>query len=168
MKYAECPTVSVSVTVSAPLSTLWSIVSDIALPTRFSTEITAVEWAGGATAPALGARFVGHSQHDAIGGWQTTCEITGFDAKRLFEWTVLGASGEPSSIWRFTLAPRDDGTVEVEQWFQMGPARSGLNLAIDQMPDKEERIVARRLSEHRANIERTLNGIKELAEGGSR
>jgi hypothetical protein len=32
------------------------------------------------------------------------------------------------------------------------------------MPDKEERIVARRLSEHRANMERTLAGIKELAE----
>ena len=52
----------------------------------------------------------------------------------------------------------------LEQWFQMGPARSGLNVAIDAMPDKEERIVARRLDEHRANMEANLAGIKELAE----
>ena len=47
----------------------------------------------------------------------------------------------------------------------MGPAPSGLNAAIDAMPDKEERIIARRLDEHRANMERTLAGIKEMAEG---
>jgi len=33
------------------------------------------------------------------------------------------------------------------------------------MPDKEERIVARRLEEHRANMQLTLEGIKALAEG---
>jgi hypothetical protein len=32
------------------------------------------------------------------------------------------------------------------------------------MPDKEERIIARRLDEHRANMQRTLEGIKALAE----
>jgi hypothetical protein len=47
---------------------------------------------------------------------------------------------------------------------QMGPAPSGLTPAIEAMPDKEERIVARRLEEHRANMGATLAGIKELAE----
>ena len=50
---------------------------------------------------------------------------------------------------------------------RMGPARSGINMAIDAMPDKESRILYRRLSEHRANMERTLLGIKELAERAS-
>jgi len=32
------------------------------------------------------------------------------------------------------------------------------------MPDKESKILRRRLAEHRANMERTLVGIKETAE----
>ena len=52
----------------------------------------------------------------------------------------------------------------LDYWFQMGPGRGGLNYAIEAMPDKEERIVARRLGEHRANMERVLAGVKELAE----
>jgi hypothetical protein len=36
------------------------------------------------------------------------------------------------------------------------------------MPDKEERIVARRLEEHRGNMERVVDGVKALAEGARR
>jgi hypothetical protein len=46
----------------------------------------------------------------------------------------------------------------------MGPGRGGLNYAIERMPDKEERIVARRMDEHRVNMERVVAGVKELAE----
>jgi len=164
MRYAECPTVSVSTVVRASAADVWDIVSDIALPTRFSTELRSVRWIDEYDGPALGARFVGRSFHEASGEWETTCEISGFEHERLFEWTVRGLDGETSSIWRFTISPVDAGTVELEMWFQMGPGRGGLNFAIDRMPDKEERIVARRLSEHRANMERTLAGIKEVAE----
>src|SRR5688500_18058074 len=167
MRYADCPTVSVSTTIETSAAEVWGIVSDITLPTRFSTELRAVEWIDRHDGPALGARFVGRSFHEASGEWQTTCEITGFEHERLFEWTVLGARGETSSIWRFTISPVGAATVELEMWFQMGPGRGGLNFAIDAMPDKEERIVARRLSEHRANMERTLAGIKGLAEAAA-
>jgi len=56
---------------------------------------------------------------------------------------------------------------------QMGPARSGINVAIDAMPDKEARILSRRLSELRANMEATLHGIDpwpsaDLVPAGSR
>jgi hypothetical protein len=54
--------------------------------------------------------------------------------------------------------------VRLRQGMRMGPAPSGLNIAIDAMPDKEERIVARRLEEHVANMRATLDGIKQLAE----
>jgi hypothetical protein len=48
----------------------------------------------------------------------------------------------------------------------LGPGPSGLTPAIEARPDKEERIVARRLAEHEANMQRCLAGIKELAERG--
>ena len=60
-----------------------------------------------------------------------------------------------------------DGHARLEYWFQMGPGRGGLNYAIEAMPDKEERIVARRMEEHRVNMARVLDGVKALAEGAS-
>ena len=45
-----------------------------------------------------------------------------------------------------------------------GPAPSGLSIAISAMPEKEERIVARRLGEFEANMRATLDGVKRLAE----
>jgi hypothetical protein len=46
----------------------------------------------------------------------------------------------------------------------MGPARSGLNVAIDAMPDKEEKIVFVRLREHETNMKRTLEAIRDRVE----
>ena len=166
MKYADCPTVTVSTDIEASAATVWDLVSDIGLSGRFSTEVSAAEWIDGAHEPALDARFVGHSAHDAIGEWSTTCVVTGFEAERVFEWSVIGRDGDVSSIWRYTIEPRDEDAVGLEFWFQMGPGRGGLNYAIERMPDKEERIVARRLDEHRANMERVVSGVKQLAEGG--
>jgi len=122
------------------------------------------EWLDDADGPSLGARFVGHSAHDAIGEWTTTSIVTSFEPERVFEWSVIGRDDDVSSIWRFTLTERDDGHVDLEFWFQMGPGRGGLNFAIERMPDKEERIVARRIDEHRLNMQRVVAGVKELAE----
>lgn len=163
MRYADCPTVTVATVVDAPLPDVWAIVSDVSLPTRFSTELTAVEWLDQDGGPVLGARFIGRSTHPAIGEWETTCEVTALEPRRVFEWSVRGVDGDLSSIWSFWLAEHEREVV-LEHRFQMGPGRSGLNVAIDRMPDKEEQIVARRLAEHRANMERTVAGVKELAE----
>ena len=164
MKYADCPTVEVSIDVAAPTSTVWALVSDIELSSRFSTEVSGAEWLDGADGPVLGARFVGHSAHDAIGAWTTTCIVTGFEPERLFEWSVIGRDGDVSSIWRYTVNDGGEGAAHLDYWFQMGPGRGGLNYAIESMPDKEERIVARRLEEHRVNMERVVAGVKVLAE----
>jgi hypothetical protein len=167
MKYADCPTASVSTDIAAPPAVVWALVSDIGLSSRFSTEVSRTEWLDGADGPALGARFVGHSAHDAIGEWSTTCIVTAFEPEHIFEWSVIGRDDDVSSIWRYTISDGGDGDVgpvNLEFWFQMGPGRGGLNYAIDRMPDKEERIVARRMEEHRRNMERVVAGVKELAE----
>ena len=164
MKYADCPTASVSIDVAAPPAVVWTLVSDIGLSSRFSTEVSGAGWLDGADGPALGARFVGHSAHDAIGEWSTTCIVTAFEPEHVFEWSVIGRDNDVSSIWRYTISDADGASVHLEFWFQMGPGRGGLNFAIERMPDKEERIVARRMEEHRLNMERVVAGIKELAE----
>jgi hypothetical protein len=80
----------------------------------------------------------------------------------VFGWAV-GERDNPSARWRFTLVPVGDGT-RLTQWMQMGPAPSGINLAIQAMPDKESKILHRRLAERRRNMEANLTGIKQLAE----
>ena len=167
MKYADCPTVEVSTEIAADPGAVWQLVSDIELSSRFSTEVSGADWLEGSNGPALGARFVGHSAHDAIGEWTTTCIVTGFEEERVFEWSVIGRDDDVSSIWRWTIDDLGNGTVGLKYWFQMGPGRGGLNHAIEAMPDKEERIVARRLDEHRVNMERVVTGVKELAESPS-
>jgi Polyketide cyclase / dehydrase and lipid transport len=164
MKYADCPTIEVSTEIAAEPSLVWEMVSDIELSSRFSTEVSGADWVEGYDGPALDARFVGHSAHDAIGEWTTTCVVTGYDVDRLFEWSVIGSEDNVSSIWRYTIDDLGDGHVRLSYWFQMGPGRGGLNFAIDRMPDKEERIVARRMSEHELNMNAMLAGIKDLAE----
>jgi hypothetical protein len=59
---------------------------------------------------------------------------------------------------------RTDDGVQLRQGTRMGPAPSGLNIAIAAMPEKEERIIARRLVEFEVNMKATLDGIKQLAE----
>jgi Polyketide cyclase / dehydrase and lipid transport len=162
LRYGDCPTVQAEVVVAATPEVLWRLVSDIQLPAKFSSEFAGAEWLEGATGPSLGARFVGHNAHPAAGQWDTVSTISAFEPGRLFEWSV-GDPDEPSSTWRFTLHPEGAATRLI-QWMRMGPARSGINAAIDAMPDKEDRILRRRLDEHRANMEATLQGIKHLAE----
>ncbi len=77
---------------------------------------------------------------------------------------MIGRDDDVSSIWRYTIDDLGDGITRLTYWFQMGPGRGGLNYAIESMPDKEERIIARRLGEHQVNMERVLAGVKELAE----
>ena len=165
MKYAECPTVTVSIDIDAVPSAVWELVSDIGLSSRFLTEVSGAQWTDGATGPALHSRFVGRSTHQAIGEWSTTCIVTGFEPGRLFEWSVIGRHDDVSSIWRYAISEIDAGRAHLDHWFQMGPGRGGLNYAIEAMPDKEERIVARRLEEHRLNMTRVVDGVKALAEG---
>ena len=156
MKYADGPTVEVETHVDAPPSVVWRLVSDITLPTRFSSELQEARWVDE-------THFVGRNQHPAIGEWETTCTVVANEAEHVFGW-VVGDPANPSTQWRFTLEPSGGGTL-LRQWMRMGPAPSGLNPAIDAMPDKEERIIARRQDEHRTNMQATVDGIKELAEG---
>ncbi|MFD6071585.1 MULTISPECIES: SRPBCC family protein [Amycolatopsis] len=162
-KYADKPTVEVQAWIDAAPERVWSIVSDVRLMPEMSQEVRSVEWCDGAQgAPAVGRRFVGHSRHDAFGEWQTTSYVVECEAPRVFAWAVQDPE-TPTAVWRFTLEPENGGT-KLRQWMQMGPGRSGLSLAIDQMPDKEEKIVFVRLREFENAMTGTLAAIKERAE----
>ena len=161
--YADCPTVEVEIWIDAPPERVWPVVSDIGAIPGMSPELRAAEYCdGGAGGPAVGRSFSGTNRHPAIGEWTTTSYIVTCDEPRVFEWAVTDPAN-PTSSWRFTLETRDGGTL-LRQWFRMGPAPSGLSAAIERMPDKEQKIVHRRLGEHEAGMNATVAAIKEKAE----
>ena len=165
MRFADGPSAHGEIRVAAPPDRVWLLVSDITVPPRFSDELQEVRWAG-EPGPRVGARFTGRNEHPARGTWVTTSVIAECEPGRCFAWNVE-SSGGYGARWRFDLAPDGEGTV-LRQRGEMGPGRSGVTAVIAAMPDKEERIIARRLAEWQRNIEATLAGIKQLAEQGGR
>jgi ligand-binding SRPBCC domain-containing protein len=161
-RYADKPTVEVETFVEAPPENVWRIVSDINLMPELSDEVQRVEWQDGATGPSVGARFVGYNKHEAFGEWQTTSIVTECAQPSVFAWAV-GDVEFPGAIWRFSLEPKGGGTT-LRQWVQMGPARSGLSVAIERMPDKEQKIVFVRMREYEAGMAANLAEIKARAE----
>ena len=127
-------------------------------------EVQRIEWIDGATGVALGARFRGYSAHPSLGEWSAPSTVSAYTAPEVFAWDV-GDADDPSASWRFTLEPVDGGT-RLTQWARMGPGRSGLSIAIDAMPEKEQKIVFVRLREFEANMTSTLAAIKHRAEQG--
>jgi hypothetical protein len=160
MRYADGPSVEVEILVHASVLAVWELVTDINLPARFSNEFRGAEWVE--DGPRLGARFVGRNWHRALGEWQTTSTVNRYEPPHLFGWCVSDPDN-PSSSWWFELEEKPTG-VRLRQGGRIGPAPSGLSIAITARPDKEERIVARRLSEFEANMKANLEGVKVLAE----
>ncbi|MEV5840739.1 SRPBCC family protein [Streptomyces sp. NPDC048179] len=161
-RYADRPTVEVRTWIDAPPATVWALVSDIELMPDMSEELRSVTWLDGAAGPAVGARFVGRSEHEAFGTWETTSQVIEYVPEAVLAWAVQDPA-EPSAVWRFRLRPEDGGT-ELAQWMQLGPGRSGLSVAIDRMPEKEQKIVFVRLREFERSITATLAQIKRRAE----
>ena len=165
LRYRDCPSAEAEVLIAAPPAVVWALVCDIQVPARFSSEFNGGEWLDGASSPAPGAQFSGRNHHPAIGDWETTSTICEFQPEQVLGWAV-GDPDQPSALWRFTLTADADGT-RLTQWMQIGPGPSGISAAIESMPDKESRILHRRLAEHSTNMTATLAGIKEVAEAAN-
>ncbi|WP_433468959.1 hypothetical protein [Spirillospora sp. CA-128828] len=89
-----------------------------------------------------------------------------YEVPRVFAWAVEDPE-HPTAIWRFTLHPQD-GRTRLNQWTQIGSARSGLSLAIDHVPEKEQKIVSVRMREFENGIIATLAAIKQRTESAER
>ena len=167
VRFADHPTTEVDVYVAAPPEQIWPLVSEINTPSQFGTELQKAVWMDveglDGPPPCTGARFTGHNFHEARGDWQTTNVIIACEPNRVFSWAVGDDPSFPAATWRFELAPEGDGT-RLRFWARMGPGPSGMTAVIEKMPDKEERIIARRLEEWSANMTATVTGIKDLVE----
>lgn len=163
MRYRDQPSIEVTQHVQCDVATAWGYVTDITVPARCSTELQSVEWLDGADRVQVGARFRGRNKNAAVGDWETVCEVVEVEDQRRWVWNVRGHE-EPIASWGFEVEQATDGVL-IRQWARMGPGPSGLNIAITAQPEKEARIVARRLSEWQQSMQANLDWIRAQAEG---
>ncbi len=156
-RLADGPGTVVEVDIKAPIADVWDIVTDIGFGAQFSEEFLGADWIG-VDGAALGAQFVGRNQHPAIGEWEVPCFVHRYVDQTEFGWVTSDAEN-PGARWCFELSSIA-GAIRLRYTLRLGPGPSGLSAAITAMPDKEPRILFRRLEEHRANMQRVVDGIK--------
>jgi uncharacterized protein YndB with AHSA1/START domain len=112
---------SATVHMNAPPEKVWALVSDITRIGEFSPETFEAEWLGGATGPAVGARFRGHVRRNEMGPvYWSPCEVTACEPNREFAFAV-GPRGTTLNTWSYRLEPSGDGT-DVTESFRLTPA----------------------------------------------
>jgi ligand-binding SRPBCC domain-containing protein len=112
----------VTVHIAAPPDEVWALVADVTQVGRLSPETFEAEWVGGATGPAVGARFKGHVRRGGRGPvvYWTLCEVTACEPGRLFGFDVLGG-GQRINTWLYRFEPSGDGT-DVTESFALVPS----------------------------------------------
>lgn len=156
------PGAMAEVDIDARPSAVWALVTDLGVVTGHSSEAVGADWADDRR--GVGATFTGRNQHPAIGTWSVPCFVDVWDEPRAFGWCTSDPAN-PGARWRFDVVARPGGT-RLRYSYALGPGPSGTTMAIDANPGKEARVIRRRLGEVRANMVRTLEAVKQLAEGG--
>jgi len=111
--------VEVDEAVAAPPATLYGLVSDITRMGEWSPENKSCRWVGGATGPAVGARFKGANRR-GWRRWSTTCTVVTADPGRSFSFKV--AFGPvPISLWTYTFVADGTGSRVTEAWEDRRP-----------------------------------------------
>ena len=159
---ADGPGTVVEADISADPAAVWAQATDINLPAHFSEEFMGADWEPGCDGPALGARFTGRNHHPACGHCEVPCTVDAFEEQAAFGWCTSDADN-PGARWRFELEPIAGGT-RLRFRAILGPGPSGLDEIIAARPDLEPRIIARRVAEHGANMQRVIEGVKAMAE----
>ena len=112
---------AVTLHIDAPPDEIWGLVSDITKMGEYSPEVIKAEWIGGATGPAIGARYRGHVKRNE--NWPalywTTCEITECVPGEVFEFAVMMGDRRVNT-WRYEFHATEDGGTDVTESFDLG------------------------------------------------
>lgn len=105
---------SVSREIEAPAETVYDLLSDVTSMGDYSPENTGAVWLGGATGPAVGARFKGTNRIGSV-RWSTKPTITVADRGRVLAFQVPGRAG---STWTYRFDPVPGGVRVTESMRQ--------------------------------------------------
>jgi hypothetical protein len=148
-------TVTVQTDIAASHEIVWSLISDVTRMGEWSPEATGAIWKGGASGPAVGAKFTGTNANGKK-SWKTDCEITACEPGREFGFRVTAVSLKIAR-WEYRIEPTDGGCRVSETWTD---DRGGLA----KFAGKFASGVAERDDHNRRTMEHTLAALKTAAE----
>ncbi len=103
--------------INATAEHLYDMVADLSRMGEWSPECQRVEWEGGATGPAEGAKFVGHNRGGPfqLMRWSRHGRVLTADPGREFAFATE-EGGRESTEWRYRFEPVDGGTRVTESY----------------------------------------------------
>jgi hypothetical protein len=147
--------VQVSTEIARDPDSLYDMVSALTDMGKWSPEATGGRWVGGASGPAVGARFRGNNR-SGWRRWSTTAEVTDADRGKRFAFKVSFAA-VPIAAWSYEFTEAAGATTVTESWTDLRPWWMDKGSA----PIMG---VADRPSHNRKNMEATLAALKSGAE----
>ena len=141
--------------IDSPAHRLWAMISDLTRMGEWSPENEGAKWLGGATGPAVGARFRGVNRHGKR-RWSTVGRVVESEPARSFAFTI-SAIGLPVAEWRYQFDDRTDSCLVTETWLD----RRG---RLFKLAGKPVSGVSDRASHNRTSMEETLRRLKAAAE----
>ena len=110
---------SVTVHMNASPEAIWALVSDVTRIGEFSPETFEAQWLGGASGPAIGARFRGHVKRNGVGPiYWSVCTVTVCTPPEVFEF-VVGVGDARVNTWRYQITPTADGGADVTESYRL-------------------------------------------------
>jgi hypothetical protein len=128
------PPVEDSIQIAAPAETVFDAVSHLEQMGQYSPENTGGSWRGGASGPALGAKFRGTNAAGAK-TWSTMAVVTEFDRPRAFAFDIRVGPVKVAR-WRYQLEDVGGSTKLTESWLDQRSALSK-KLSGSIRPDRE-------------------------------
>lgn len=145
-----------TIAINAPAKTVYDLVSDPQNYPKWSPEATAIKWLGGASGPAVGAKFRGSNKRGAI-PWQTTCRILDATSPTRFEF-VVELVGKRLTYWTYEIKETGPNDCELTESFNrvMSVPGIGVFYRVMKTPDRTKAL--------EENLAESIAGVKEIAE----
>ena len=161
LRFEDGPGAIAEIDIDAAAAVVWSLVTDVNLPTRFSDESIGAEWQGDER--GVGAVFIGRNRHKAVGEWALPCIVDACERTDRLRLAHLRSRQPGCKVVVRSRTGRRPHPVAVQLRHRVRARRAP--------PWRSPRTRARRTAScgaastsSQANMQRTLEGIKQLAE----
>jgi len=137
---------------------VYALVSDVTRTPEFSPQVIRSSWIGGATGPAVGARFKARNKVQRGPGWNNKPVVTVADPGREFAFTRTELGGG-TMLWRYQFQPEGTGTKVTESYEVIQPLTRFMWFVIERICGRRDR-----RSDLQHGMQQTLERVRAVVE----